>query len=333
MRQKKFPALLVTEEEQGVFRRRVVERELAELPAHEVLVRVLYSSLNYKDALSASGNRGVTRRYPHTPGIDAAGIVEESRNPEFRPGDEVVVCCYDLGMNTPGGLGGYIRVPGAWVMPRPAELSLRRCMMYGTAGFTAAQCVARLVDLPLSPGEGKILVTGATGGVGIMALAMLARLGYRVFAVSGKSEQAALLTGLGAEKVLSREEATDHSGRMMLKGRWAGVVDTVGGPMLATAVKSCRYGGLVTCCGNAASADLPLNVYPFILRGVTLAGIDSAECPMPRRRELWQRLAAHWQVEDLDRMVTEISLDEADGKIEDILQGRHRGRVLVNLGR
>ncbi len=332
MKQEKFPALLVTEEEKGVFTRQVVQRELADLPDHEVLVRVKYSSLNYKDALSASGNRGVTRRFPHTPGIDAAGIVEESRNPEFKPGDEVVVSCYDLGMNTPGGLGRYIRVPAGWVMPQPPGLSLRQCMMYGTAGFTAVQCVARLVDFPVRPADGKILVTGATGGVGILALAILARLGYRVSAVSGKADQAGLLTDLGAEKVLGREEATSDSGRLLLKGRWAGVVDTVGGPILATAIKSCRYGGLVTCCGNAASPDLPLNVYPFILRGVTLAGIDSAECPMDRRRELWQRLATHWQLENLEKMVTEISLDEADAKLDDILQGRHRGRILVNLG-
>lgn len=330
MNQKKFRALLVSEEN-GSFERRIVTRELTDLPDHEVLVRVLYSSLNYKDALSASGNRGVTRRYPHTPGIDAAGVVEESRSADFQPGDEVVVSCYDLGMNTPGGLGEYIRVPAAWVMPRPAALSLRQCMIYGTAGFTAAQCVARLVDFPVRPEDGKILVTGATGGVGILALAMLAKLGYRICAVSGKAEQAARLTRLGAEQVLGREEAVDESGRMLLKGRWAGVVDTVGGPILATAIKSCRYNGLVTCCGNAASPDLTLNVYPFILRGVTLAGIDSAQCPMPRRRQLWRRLADQWQVDAVEELVEEITLAEVDGKIAAMLKGRHHGRIVVNI--
>ncbi|ADH86744.1 YhdH/YhfP family quinone oxidoreductase [Desulfurivibrio alkaliphilus] len=330
MKLKKFRALQVSEED-GSFVRRVVTRDLAQLPDHEVLVRVCFSSLNYKDALSASGNRGVTRRYPHTPGIDAAGVVEESRSSEFKPGDEVVVSCYDLGMNTPGGLAEYIRVPAEWVMPRPSGLSLRQCMMYGTAGFTAAQCVARLVDFPVRPEDGKILVTGATGGVGILALAMLAGLGYRVCAVTGKAEQEELLTRLGAEQVLGRAEAVDESGRMLLKGRWAGVVDTVGGPILATAVKSCRYDGLVTCCGNAASPDLPLNVYPFILRGVTLAGIDSAQCPMPRRRLLWQRLADLWQIKDLEALVTEIALEEVDEKITTILAGRHLGRVVVKM--
>ncbi|MFU8819049.1 MAG: YhdH/YhfP family quinone oxidoreductase [Desulfurivibrio sp.] len=326
-----FRALLVEEGPPGKFRRRVVIRELGELPEHEVLVRVHYSSLNYKDALSAAGNRGVTRRYPHTPGIDAAGVVVASRVAEFKPGDEVVVSCYDLGMNTPGGLGEYIGVPAAWVMPRPPGLSLRRCMMYGTAGFTAAQCLARLVDFPVRPEDGRILVTGATGGVGMLALALLARLGYRSCAVTGKAELGERLQKIGAEQVLSRAQATDESGRMLLKGKWAGVIDTVGGPILATAIKSCRYGALVTCCGNAASPDLPLNVYPFILRGVTLAGIDSANCPMSTRRAVWQRLAGTWDLASLEEMVTEISLDGVDAKIDDILAGRHQGRILVNL--
>ncbi|TBV82257.1 MAG: acryloyl-CoA reductase [Desulfobulbaceae bacterium] len=331
MTEKKFRALWVEEDKSGVFRRWVAKRLVTELPDHEVLVRVLYSSLNYKDALSATGNRGVTRRYPHTPGIDAAGVVVESSVADFRPGAEVVVSGYDLGMNTSGGLGQYIRVPAAWVMPRPAALSLRQCMMYGTAGFTAAQCVARLVDFPIRPEDGKILVTGATGGVGMIALAILGQLGYRVCAVTGKSEQTARLIELGAETVLSRAAATDNSGRMLLKGKWAGVVDAVGGLILSTAIKSCRYGAMVTCCGNAASADLPLSVYPFILRGVTLAGIDSAETPMSRRRALWQRLAGSWQAPNLEGMVSEISLDEVAAKIEDIIQGRHLGRTLVNL--
>lgn len=326
-----FRALLVEEDPAGNFRRRVVIRDIGELPEHEVLVRVHYSSLNYKDALSAAGNRGVTRRYPHTPGIDAAGVVVASRVGEFKPGDEVVVSCYDLGMNTPGGLAEYIRVPAAWVMPKPPGLSLRRCMMYGTAGFTAAQCLARLVDFPVRPGDGRILVTGATGGVGMLALALLARLGYRSCAVTGKAELGERLQKIGAEQVLSRAQATDESGRMLLKGKWAGVIDTVGGPILATAIKSCRYGALVTCCGNAASPDLPLNVYPFILRGVTLAGIDSANCPMATRRAVWQRLAGTWDLASLEEMVTEISLDGVDAKIDDILAGRHQGRILVNL--
>jgi len=208
-----YRALLVDEPSPGLFRRRVIERPLSDLPDHEVLVRVHYSSLNYKDALSANGNRGVTRRYPHTPGIDAAGVVAASRTPEFAPGDEVLVSCYDLGMNTPGGFGQYIRVPAAWVMPKPKGLGLREAMIYGTAGFTAAQCLARLVDFPVPPTAGKILVTGASGGVGSIAVALLARLGYEVAAVTGKPEQADFLRELGAQRILSREEALDTSER------------------------------------------------------------------------------------------------------------------------
>lgn len=332
MDDQKFRALLVEEgPADGEFRRRLVTRNISELPEHEVLVRVHYSSLNYKDALSASGNRGVTRRYPHTPGIDAAGVVVASRDPAWPPGAEVVVSCYDLGMNTPGGLGQYIRVPGAWVMALPAGMTLRQSMIYGTAGFTAAQCLDRLLNFPLGPEDGKILVTGATGGVGSMAVALLARLGYRVHAATGKLELADFLLKLGAEKVLGREEVADQPERVLLKGKWAGVVDTVGGGILVAAIKSCCYGGLVTCCGNAAAAELPLNVYPFILRGVTLAGIDSAECPMARRLEIWSRLAGEWSLPGLEELVAEICLDEVSTKIDDILRGRHQGRILVNL--
>ena len=287
-----FTAMVVSETETDKFQRELQEKTIDDLPKGEVLVRVKYSSLNYKDALSASGNRGVTRRYPHTPGIDAAGIVEASSNENFTPGDAVIVSCYDLGMNTPGGFGQYIRVPAKWVMPLPEGITLRESMIYGTAGFTAAQCVYRLSQHPVNPEQGNILVTGATGGVGSMAVAMLAKDGYQVVAATGKIEEEAFLLELGAKEILARPKAIDTSERMILKGKWAGVIDTVGGPMLATAIKSTRYGGAVTCCGNAASPDLPLNVYPFILRGISLIGIDSASCAMEVRIPIWQKLAS-----------------------------------------
>ncbi|MFZ5776249.1 MAG: YhdH/YhfP family quinone oxidoreductase [Thermodesulfobacteriota bacterium] len=326
-----FRAMLVSEPTPGQFHRQITVRELDDLPAGEVLVRVRYSSLNYKDALSATGNRGVTRRYPHTPGIDAAGEVAESRAPQFKPGEAVMVSCYDLGMNTPGGFGQYIRVPAAWVMPLPDGLTARESMIYGTAGFTAAQCMERLLRHPVRPEDGKILVTGATGGVGSMAVALLAGQGFHVAAVTGKPEQEAFLRGLGAREIVPRQNAIDQSARMLLKEKWAGVVDTVGGPILATAVKSTRYGGAATCCGNAASPDLSLNVYPFILRGVSLIGIDSAECPMDSRLPLWQRLASDWRLPNLEAMATEISLMELDQYIDSILQGKVRGRLILNL--
>lgn len=326
-----FNALLVEEPEKGRFIRRIAERCIDELPIGDVLLRVHYSSLNYKDALSAAGNRGVTRRYPHTPGIDAAGVIVESADPSLQPGQEALVCCYDLGMNTPGGFGQFIRVPAGWVMAKPDGLSLRECMIIGTAGFTAAQCVESLVAHPIFPADGKILVTGATGGVGSMAVALLAKLGYTVAAVTGKASREAFLRELGAAEIVLRQQAVDESGRMMLRGKWAGVVDTVGGAILATAVKSTRYGGVVTACGNAASADLPLNVYPFILRAVSLVGIDSAECPMTKRRQVWQRLAEEWRPADLEKFATEISLGQLSDAIDAMLAGKHSGRTIVNL--
>ncbi len=326
-----FQAMVVTQTAPDQFQRAIVTRNLSDLPAGEVLVRVRYSSLNYKDGLSASGNRGVTRRYPHTPGIDAAGEVLESSSPDISTGDPVIVSCYDLGMNTSGGFAQYIRVPAKWVMPLPAGLSLRESMIYGTAGFTAAQSVDRLQRHPVLPEQGKILVTGATGGVGSMAVAILALSGFTVTAATGKPDQVQFLRDLGAQEIIPREDSIDRSNRMLLKEKWGGVIDTVGGEMLATAIKSTRYGGAITCCGNTASPDLPLNVYPFILRGVSLIGIDSAECPMAVRIPIWQKIATTWRLPTLERVATEISLKELDQQIESILQGKQRGRVILNL--
>ena len=326
-----YSALVVTEDAAKVYSRTIQSRNTAELPPGDLLIRVHYSSLNYKDALSASGNRGVTRRYPHVPGIDAAGIVEQSCSNEFRPGDAVIVSGFDLGMNISGGFGQYIRIPSGWALPCPQNLSLRETMMYGTAGFTAAQSVQKLIDHPVPPEKGKILVSGATGGVGSIAVAILAKLGYTVTAVSGKAEAGKYLIAIGATEIISRKMATDLSGKLLLKEKWAGVIDTVGGEILATAIKSTAYGGAVTCCGNVASPDLPLSVYPFILRGVSLLGIDSAKCPIDIRRKLWQKLAGNWKLANLDSLVTECTLHELPGLIERMLQGRQTGRVIVNL--
>lgn len=326
-----FPALVVTETEDHKFIREIKERTLQDLPEGEVLVRVKYSSLNYKDVLSAIGNKGVTKRYPHTPGIDAAGVVEESLSPAFQPGDEVIVTSYDLGMNTPGGFGQYIRVPGDWVVKRPAELSLRESMIYGTAGFTAALSVYRLMAYGITPGQGKILVSGATGGVGSMAVSILAKEGYQVVAVSGRRETRDYLQKIGASEVISAEDATDTSGRPLLKAQWAGSIDTVGGPILATTIKSVQYGGAVTSCGNVASPDLPLTVYPFILRAVTLIGIDSQNCPMTTRVKVWQNLAGKWKLPNLEELATETTLAGLDHQIDLILRRQHQGRTIVRL--
>jgi len=330
MSDKKFRALVVEEGEGGKFTRSIKERPVSDLPEGEVLIRVHYSSLNFKDALSATGNKGVTKNYPHTPGIDAAGVVEESSSPQVKPGEEVLVTGYDLGANTDGGYGEYIRVPAGWVVGLPDGLSTRESMIYGTAGFTAALSVYKMEEYGTTPDMGEVLVTGATGGVGSVACAILAKAGYSVVASTGKTDQKEFLTGLGVKEIISRADSADTSGRPLLKGRWAGAVDTVGGDILATAIKSAKQHGVITCCGNVASGELPINVYPFILRGVSLVGIDSAYCPMDARRKVWSKLAGEWKI-DLDGIATEVTLGGLDEQIDLILKGGQKGRVVVNL--
>jgi acrylyl-CoA reductase (NADPH) len=326
-----FQAMVVREAANGEFSRQVEDRTVKDLPQGDVLIRVHYSSLNYKDALSATGHKGVTRNYPHTPGIDAAGVVEESAGEAFQPGDRVLVTGYDLGMNTPGGFGQYIRVPAAWLVRLPEHLTLRESMIYGTAGFTAALSVHRLERQGVSPDQGEVLVTGATGGVGSLAVGILARDGYQVVAATGKPQGESYLLDLGAKRVISRDEARDTTGKALLSGRWAGAIDTVGGGYLATALKSTRYGGAVTCCGNVASAELSTTVYPFILRGVSLLGVDSVNCPTDLRWDLWQKLATDWKLPYLNRLASDRTLKDLDAEIDRILQGKQTGRVVIDL--
>jgi putative YhdH/YhfP family quinone oxidoreductase len=328
-----FKAMVVSETPEKTFLREIKQRALSELPGGELIIEVKYSSLNYKDALSASGNKGVTRKYPHTPGIDAAGIVIQSTTKSVAVGEQVIVTGFDLGMNTAGGFGQYISIPAAWAVKPPAGLSLRESMAYGTAGLTAAMCVLRLLAGGLNRDQGEVLVTGATGGVGSIAVGILAKLGFDVVAATGKTGEGQFLRQLGAKGIISREDANDTSGRPLQKPRWAGVVDTVGGNILATALKTAKYGGLVAACGNAMSADLNVNVFPFILRGVSLLGVDSVEVPMRARSMAWQKLAGDWQI-DLDGdLVTECSLEELNPKIDRILKGEIRGRVVVDLNK
>jgi len=326
-----FKAMVVSEADDKTYHRQIAARTIKELPAGDVLVQVHYSSLNYKDALSASGNKGVTRNYPHTPGIDAAGVVAESVGDQFKPGDEVIVTSYDLGMNTAGGFGQYIRVPAGWVVPLPKGLTLRESMCYGTAGFTAALSIYQLVQHGIVPDSGPVLVSGATGGVGSIAVAILAKLGYRVAAVNGLVDKSDYLMKIGAQEIISIEEASDQSGRPLLKGRWAGSVDAVGGDILATTIKSLQANGVVTCCGNAASPDLPINVFPFILRGAILVGIDSQNCPMPARMKTWEMLASDWKIPSMEEVVTEIALDDLNERIDMMLNRKQKGRIVVRL--
>jgi acrylyl-CoA reductase (NADPH) len=321
----------VIREQDGGFVRHLEEKTVSDLPDGDVLIRMAYSSLNYKDALSATGNRGVTRHFPHTPGIDAAGEVVDSRADAWKRGDRVLVTGYDLGMNTSGGFGQFIRVPAHWVIPLPDELTPRESMIYGTAGFTAALSVFRLLEAGVRPDQGEILVTGATGGVGSFAVGILARVGFDVVAATGKLSERDYLLQLGAKEIVTRRDMTDETTKPILPGRWAGVVDTVGGDMLTTALKTTRYGGAITCCGLVASADLQTTVFPFILRGLRLIGIDSVLCPQTLRQETWTRIATDWKLHVLEQIATDCPLRELSPQIDRILAGQVRGRVVVSL--
>lgn len=327
----RFKALVVQENESGEFESHMKTREVSDLPEGELLIRVSFSGLNYKDALSASGNKGITRRYPHTPGIDAAGTVVESLVDSFKAGDEVVVTGYDLGMNTSGGFSEYISVPSAWAVKKPENLSLRDCMIIGTSGFTAASAIYEFIQHGITPESGKILVTGAGGAVGSMAAAMLANAGFRVVASTGKKEAAEMLNKAGVAEIISREEINDLSGRPLLPGRWIAALDTVGGNTLSTVIRSTADRGIVANCGMLAGNKLEVSVFPFILRGVRLVGIASAETPMERRLEIWKLIAGKLSC-NFDAMVSKtIPLDEIPDELHLMLNAGTLGKVLVSL--
>ncbi|MCC5848203.1 MAG: YhdH/YhfP family quinone oxidoreductase [Verrucomicrobia bacterium] len=324
-----FTALLVTETAPKQFTHALARREISDLPEHDTLIRVQWSSLNYKDALSFSGNKGITRNYPHTPGVDAAGVIEDS--PAFEKGAEVIVVGFDLGMNTPGGLAEYIRVPSEWVIPKPQGLSLRECMILGTAGFTAAQCLYRLQQNGLRPESGQVVVTGATGGVGSVAIALLSKAGFNVVASSRNPEQATWLLDVGAIRIVDADELTEDAGKPLLKGRWAGAVETVGGKTLEVLTRSMQHRGIITCCGMITGSELHTNVFPFILRGLSLIGIDSAECPMPMKKEIWHKLSTDWKPDVLDLIALEIPLSDAADALGNMIRGHTRGRTVVRI--
>jgi len=327
-----FQALQTHKTDDG-YTSEVVERRIGDLPEGDVLIRVEWSSLNYKDALSATGNPGVTRNYPHTTGIDAAGEVVEASNGPFRAGDKVIVTGFDLGMDTDGGHAQYIRVPAEWVVEMPDGLDTRTAMLYGTAGLTAALCIESLLDIVGDTEGGPVLVTGATGGVGSMTVAILAHLGVHVVAGTGKDDAHDWLRELGAAEVISRTELEEGVKKPLLKQRWAGVIDSVGGDILFNALKSLEYGGTAVCCGLAGSPELHGTVFPFILRNVNLIGVDSVEIPVEFKQQMWQLLADDWRPDCLDQLSSgEVGLAELPGHFERILAGQVRGRVLVGTG-
>lgn len=326
-----FKAFRVALDGDGV-RRGVETLPTSSLPAGDVTVRVEYSSLNYKDALSASGNRGVSRNYPHTPGIDAAGTVIASQDPRHAVGDAVICTGFDLGMNTPGGFGQLIRVPGDWLVPLPAGLTSRSAMIIGTAGLTAALGLARLRSVAAGPQLGPFVVTGASGGVGSLATLLLHRAGYTVVASTGKERAHSFLGDLGASKIVAREELSRPSDKQLQRGAYGGGIDTVGGRTLVNLINSTVKGGAVAACGLVSGVDLPANIYPFILRGVALLGVDSQDAPLPDRERIWRSLADEWQAGGFEPLlvgVTEVELDDLEPQVEAILAGEVLGRVIV----
>ena len=320
----------VVEEDGNQFTRRIKTRHLGELPEGDLLIRVRYSGLNYKDALSATGNKGVTKSYPHTPGIDAAGTVVSSASEKFQENDNVIVTGFDLGMNTPGGFGQFIRVPSEWALELPDGISMKESMIIGTAGLTAGMSVMRLAE-HLRPEDGTVVVSGATGGVGSLGISILAKLEFTVSAISGKEDDTDFLFALGARKVIARGDFEKADERPMMKGRFAGGLDTVGGSILDNIVKSTQSGGVVTCCGNVASPQLHLTVYPFILRGVSLAGIATQNCPMDVRKLVWNKLSSDWKPDHLMRLSKEISLAQLSDHIDLMLDGKLKGRTILDL--
>ena len=328
MRPNTFKALLVEEKNDGHFTKQVQEVPISILPDHDVLVQVHYSDLNYKDGLSASGNKGVTRTYPHIPGVDASGVVVEDRSGTFTPGQEVVVTGYDMGQDTDGGFGQYISVPAEWVVPLPAPLTLFDTMVLGTPGFTAAYGVYRLLELNVPKDKGPVVVTGATGGVGYLAVHFLAKEGYEVVASTGKMEQTDFLKKMGASDVIHREEFTNQPGRPLLSSRWAAAYDTVGGKTLDVLIRQVGHNGTIVCCGNIGGHTVESSIYPFILRGISLLGVDSSNTLMPKRMKIWEMMAGYYS-DVLRASAKIISLQELPSAIDEVLAGNRVGSVVL----
>ena len=324
-----FKAIIVEQSIDKIFSISVKDKFIDDLPDGELLIKVSYSSLNYKDALSSSGNLGVTKKYPHTPGIDAVGIIEYSNNENFKIGQEVIVSGYDLGMNTPGGFGEYIRVPSSWACYLPKTLTAKESMAIGTAGLTAGLCVKKLKKLNGIYGRNAV-VTGATGGVGSFAIKLLKLLGAKVTAITTKLNEEGFLKMIGADEIISKKDFIISVRKPMGKGIWDIAIDTVGGDILSNLIPSMKYGGLITCCGNVAGPSFNATVYPFILRANHLVGIDSAQTPISIKSEIWNKFASEWYIDEIDNLYKSVSIDEIVPEIEKILNGEQVGRVILS---
>ncbi|QID16596.1 oxidoreductase [Nitrogeniibacter mangrovi] len=324
-----YKAIVIHKDEAG-YRAGLETLDESALPEGDVTVKVDYSCLNYKDGLAITGKGPVVRRFPMVPGIDLAGSVVASEHPDFAVGDAVVLNGWGVGEVHPGGLAQLARLKGDWLIPLPAGITPRQAMAVGTAGYTAMLCVLGLEKAGVTPDQGEIVVTGAAGGVGSVAVAVLAKLGYTVVASTGRAEEADYLKGLGAAEIIDRKTLSEP-GKPLARERWAGAVDTVGGHTLANVCASTKYLGTVTACGLAGGADLPATVMPFILRGVTLKGIDSVMAPRAARLEAWTRLGRDLDMAKLEMMVTEIGLEDAIDTAGRLIEGKVRGRTVVNV--
>jgi len=318
------------EEKDGAFSASISKLELKKPEEGFVQIKVSHSSLNYKDALSASGNKGVTRNYPFVPGIDAAGTITDANSSQFNEGDEVIVTGYDMGMNTPGGFGEFINVPADWVVKKPSNLSSLEAMSIGTAGLTAAASVLKINE---SPNESKlpVLVSGSTGGVGSISVMLLSKLGKEVSALTGKASSVNFLQSIGATNIIMRDEYLETPAKAMERPLFASAVDTVGGNVLSKMLPQISPHGVVACCGNVAGIEVSTTVFPFILRGITLAGIDSAESPLEFKIGLWNKLAEEWSL-DLSSMVKIVTKENLQQEIDLILKGGQQGRIVLEHG-
>ncbi len=330
MEDKEFFALVSEEISEGNFQRYIAKKRISDLPSNDTLIKVQYSALNYKDALSARGHKGITRRYPHTPGIDAAGVIIESTS-EFKPGDKVLVTGYDLGMNTSGGFAEYIKVPHNWVIKLPEHISTEEAMIYGTAGFTAGIAIYELINHNVLPESGQILVTGSTGGVGSLSIALLSNLGYHVVAATSKPEQFEFLRKCGAKETVKYDEIIDQSGKPLLRGQWAGAIENIGTLVLSSVIRSIKPRGAVAIIGNVTGDTLQTSIYPFILRGINLLGIDSAERPMDYRIKIWDKLFNDWRLKNTSHFVKKINFSDLNENIDLMLAGKQIGKVVVKI--
>ena len=325
-----FKAFTAYENQNGEFKSKVVIKDITDLPDGDILIKVKYSSLNYKDALSASGSKGITKHYPHTPGIDAVGVIVKSNDRNFRINDRVIVTGFDLGMNTSGGFAEYIQVPSSWAIRCPNSLSTKEAMILGTAGLTAGLCVNE-IEAHTKIKKLNVVVSGSTGGVGSIAVMLLSNLGAKVTSITGKKDRHDYLMNLGSSEIIDRDHFVKSTRLPLNRGNFDAAIDVVGGNILSSIIASMKYNGLITVCGNAADPNFVTTVFPFILRSNRLIGIDSASHPIEIKENVWNKFASSWKIKDLNHIAKVIDLRGLGKEIRKILCGEQIGRIIVKL--